>query len=280
MAREIRIVRGPSVQGLTKQAASSKLTTLPGFPEGAEYAVENIDGRWIAAVVMPEKTAAPFPPGGDESVPAGPPTDGPPAPPSDEAGPPEGEEKPKGDKKEGPPKPGEDGKVSIESELAQVKDMLTHMMDALGLSSPADGMVPGADAGPMGPMPPGPPGPPHGGKPGDMNPNLPGSQGSDNKIHTVHERSLKPGEAPPGTTPVGAPAFASVKIADDHPFADAIRDGQKEIEADAELGDASVADAVAELNGLVEPYGYFVEDIEPRVVSGVKVASARIVRSR
>ena len=278
METEIKIVRGPSSTRLTKEAAASELEKLPGFPEGATYSIDDIDGRWVAAVIVP-KVAAPFPPGasdGDSDSAGGPPS--PDGPPSGEEGPPsddEGEE-PKSEKKEdGEPSsegaPKEEGKLSIEHQLANLTDMLTKITDALGLSTPADGMVPGPDGGPPG-------GP-------NADEGLPPSPKNDNdavdqqgKQHVVHERSLKPGEAPPGTTPVGAPAFASV--ADEHPWKDAIESSVKEFEVESPIGDAPLSAVAAELKKLAEPYGYLVTDLMPSGAGETRTASARIVRTR
>jgi hypothetical protein len=282
MDTEIKIVPGPSSTRLTKEAAAEGLEKMPGFPKGASYTIEEVDGRWFAAVEMPKVAAPPFPPSGDEA-PAGPPTDGPPSPdgpPSDEGG----EEKPKSEKKEDGEKPdsegapGEHGKHDEAAVLSQVFDMLTKITDALGLSSPADGMIPGADDGAV---------PPPGGelhqKPGEGGPADPaqGTEpgvGSDNKMHTVHERSLKPGEAPPGTTPVGAPAFASV--VEGHPWKAAIEEGSKEFEVESTIGDEAIATVAAELKSLAEPYGYIVTDLAPSGAGTSRTASARIVRTR
>lgn len=278
MEFEIKIVRGPLTEGFTREAAAEKLKTLPGFPANAKYEIDEIDGRYVAAVVIP-KVAGPFPPSDGGEEPAGPPLDGPPSGDSEESGPPK-DDKPEGDdgdkpSSEGAPK--EEGKMSVEHQLANLTDMLTKITDALGLSSPADGMIPGADEGPPGldgpPVPPGLEGtgedPGMGKKPG---------VGSDNKMHTVHERSLKPGEAPPGTTPVGAPSFASVQAG--HPWKDAIEAGVKEIEVESAIGDVPLSTVAAELKGLAEPYGYIVTDLAPSGVGTARTASARIVRTR
>lgn len=275
MAYEIKIVRGPLTQGFSREAAAEKLEKLPGFPTDADYHIEEIDGRYVAAVVWP-KEAAPFPPGGDE--PSGPPTDEAPADDSEESGPPkkdEGESKEEGGEEpssEGAP--GEEGKApSVEHQLANLTNMLTKIVDALGLSDPS-GMVPGADEGVPG-------GPPHGApKPGDTDPTVPGAQGPDGKTHTVHERSLKPNEAPPGTTPVGAPAFGSVQVDDSHPWKDAIEAGAKEFEVEAPIGDKAISAVAAELKELAEPYGLVVTDLAPSGEGASRTASARIVRSR
>lgn len=275
METKIEIVRGPSSTRLTKEAAASGLEKLEGFPKGASYTLEDIDGHWVAAVIVP-KVAGPFPP----SEESGPPTDGPPSgPPSDEAsedGPPK-DDKPKKEEGEGDPSsegaPKEEGKLSVEHQLANLTDMLTKITDALGLSSPADGMIPGADDGMV--PPDGPPGVPPGPPGADAKPGV----GADNKMHTVHERSLKPGEAPPGTTPVGAPSFASVRVEEGHPWKAAIEGNVKEFEVESTVGDDPLAKVAAELKSLAEPYGYLVTDIAPNGAGSTRTASARIVRT-
>jgi hypothetical protein len=281
MDTEIKIVRGPSSTRLTKEAAASELQKLPGFPQEASFTIEEVDGRWVAAVLVP-KQAGPFPPAADDSEPSGPPS-GPPADDGTGADSSDGEDKPPKEKKEegGEPSsegaPKEDGKMSVEHQLAQLTDMLTKITDALGLSDPS-GMVPGMDDGAMAP-PGGPPGPPglDAGPPAP--PGKPGV-GADNKMHTVHERSLKPGEAPPGTTPVGAPAFASVQVDDNHPWKSAIESSVKEFEVESPIGDEPLSAVAAELKSLAEPYGYIVTDLAPSGAGTSRVASARIVRTR
>lgn len=275
MEFETKIVRGPLVEGFTKEAAAEKLQRLPGLPANAQFTIEEIEGRYYAAVAYP-KQGGPFPPSEDEE-PAGPPSEGPPSdsedgPPKDESeeGPPNDDE----ESSEGAPKEDGKGKGGEEHILHQVFDMLTKITDALGLSTPADGMVPGADEGPPG----GPPGPPLPGTGDDpAMGNKPGV-GSDNKMHTVHERSLKPGEAPPGTTPVGAPTFASVS--DDHPWKAAIEAGVKEIEVESPIGDTPISTVAAELKALAEPWGYIVTDLAPSGSGTSRTASARIVLTR
>jgi hypothetical protein len=278
MKNEIVIVRGPSSTRLTKEAAARGLQKLDGFPKDAEFTLEDIDGRWVAAVVK----KAEFPPSADDSAPSGPPSpDGPPSDDAEESGPPS-DEKPKDDKEDGEPSsegaPKEEGKLSVEHQLANLTDMLTKITDALGLSTPADGMIPGADDGAVPP-----PGGHHAPGPGEGSGEDPAmgkepGVGSDNKMHTVHERSLKPGEAPPGTTPVGAPAFASVS--DDHPWKAPIESRVKEFEVESSIGEQSLSAVAAELKSLAEPYGYIVTDLAPSGAGNQRTASARIVRTR
>jgi hypothetical protein len=280
MKNEIIIVRGPSSTRLTKEAAARGLQKLDGFPKDAEFTLEEIDGRWVAAVVK----QAEFPPAQEE-------TDGPPSPSSDSP-PSESDEKPKAEDdgegsdkgEDGPPSsegaPKEEGKLSVEHQLANLTDMLTKITDALGLSTPADGMVPGADDGAVPP-----PGGHHAPAPGEGTGGDPAmgkepGVGSDNKMHTVHERSLKPGEAPPGTTPVGAPAFASVQVEDDHPWKDPIESRVKEFEVESVIGDQPISAVASELKALAAPYGYIVTDLAPSGAGEQRTASARIVRTR
>jgi hypothetical protein len=77
MDTEIKIVRGPSSTRLTKEAAASELQKLPGFPQEASFTIEEVDGRWVAAVLVPKVGWDPFPPAADDSAPAGPPADDP-----------------------------------------------------------------------------------------------------------------------------------------------------------------------------------------------------------
>jgi hypothetical protein len=279
MEVELKIVRGPLTTGFTREAAAEKLKSLDGFPENAKFEIYEADGRYMAAVAWP-KEAGPFPPSDDSGeAPSGPPS-GPPSdessedsgPPSDSEG---GDEKSEGDEpsSEGAPKEDGKGEHGVEHMLANLTDMLTKITDALGLSTPADGMIPGPDDGAVPP-----PGPPGEGKPGDSDPTTPGKQGPDGKIHTVHERSLKPGEAPPGTTPVGAPAFASVDAK--HPWKDAIEARVREFEVESEIGDAPLSSVASELKGLADPHGYTVTDLSVSGGGSTRTASARIVRTR
>lgn len=195
----IVITAGPSTDAVSKDEAVRKLINSPGFPKDAEVEVTAIEGRWVAGV----RVAGPPPFGGggpadsDEKAP-GPKSEGPDdAEPSEDGGADEG---PPTDEEGGPPKEEGKEKGGEKHELTLIHDLLTKIMIALGIpDSPEDSALPGEE-GPPAPPEAGPPGPPH---------------GAEDSVK--HERALKPGEAPVGTTPVGAPAFAST-----HPWAEAL----------------------------------------------------------
>lgn len=273
MALAVHIVPGPPSAHVSREEAENTLTTHPKFPKNASFTLADVEGRWVAAVAADDKeddekeepqekeaakTAAPFPPsGGGDEAPSGPPTeDGPPSDLGDEGG--EGEEKPKDDKKPGEEKGGEKG------ELHELISMMHMLMSALGLApGPDDSMVPGPDG------PPGPPG-------GDMNPGAPGLQGPDNKTHTVHERALKPGEAQPGSTPIGAPAFASVNK--DHPWSDVL--GQKRsFSVEEEIGEQPLSEVHRELSQLANGTGYEVKQLVEGREGNTRTAKAIIARA-
>jgi hypothetical protein len=254
----VRIIAGPPTSKVSKQVAEEKLTSSKDFPEGASYAIQAVEGRWVAAFTT---TASPE----DEfGAPSGPPSDGPDTPPEidgpdapAEDGPPKddsesGDDKPKGDKDKG-----EKG-----GELSKIEHMLTTLLTALGLGDPTDSPVPGHDAPHE--APPGPPVPPVG----------PEGTGADGKTHTVHERALKPGEAPPGTTPVGSPAFASTNP--DHPWADVIGVKRTFVVEDEIEDDTKLASINAELSELAKGTGYEVKQLREGSVNGRRTARALI----
>lgn len=258
MKVDTQIVTGPPTSGVTKEAAERQLRSHPSFPKNASVQLDEVEGRWIAAITT---VAGPFEPSGEP--PEGPsgeapetPTDGPPAGESDHSEPngDEGPPKDKGDKKD-------KGEKGEKGELAEVLHLLQTLVSALGLDASP---VPGLDEGPPGPpgVPPGPPGPP--------------GTAPDGKSHTVHERSLKPGETPPGGTPVGAPAFASTKVADDHPWSEAIG-VKRSFPVEEVIGEAALSDIHKELSDLAEGTGYRVRQlVEGKNTQGQRVARALI----
>lgn len=248
MEFETHIIKGPPVARLTRTAAEAKLKEKPEVANATSYNIREIEGIWVAAVTVPKvagvtKESAP-PPFAPPEAPAeesaisedGPPEDGPPSDdeaPSEEGGP-EGEEK---------------GEKSIEHLVEGLTHKLDTLMQALGLSDPAA-------EGPMGHEgEPGPPGPEAGGPP--------------EKHHQIHERAMKPGEAPPGTTPIGSPAFASVQP--DHPWAGVI--GKKRtFTLEEPIGDRTMASVREELNGLAAGTGYSIKRAKEGVKDNIRVA--------
>lgn len=268
-----KIVRGPESSKVSRENAESQLKAHPAFPKGATFDLEDIDGRWIAAIAASDETVEkksevkeaelPFSP--EEDGPAeesGPPTDD--GPPSDDAE--GGEEKPEGES------PSEDKGEKHEKgekggELAKLEHLLTTLLTALGISPDGpESPVPGLDEGPPAP-PPGHPGE-GGGPPTD----------AEGKTHTVHERALKPGEAPPGTTPIGSPAFAATKVADDHPWSDAIG-VKRSFPVEEVIGDTPLSEIKSELDAIADGTGYQVKQlVEGRNKDGQRTAKALIAR--
>lgn len=254
MEHEVRIITGPPSDRIKKEEAVAKLTSHPQFPKNASFNIENVEGRWIAAVAIPtqiEKVSAPpF---------EGPPSDGPAdaGPPSDDAGLPPELDGPEGDDAPGDDAPKEDdkGDKGLEGKVEHLTEMLTKIVDALGLGDSADSPVPGADA---------PHAPEGSGAPGEH-------ADAEGKTHTVHERAMKPGESPPGSTPIGSPAFASV--ADDHPWKGIL--GQKKtFTVEEEIGDRPLSDVHAELQTLANGTGYKVQQLREASADGRRTAKA------
>lgn len=254
MSKPIIIV-GPPTAKTSRKEAEDKLTAHPQFPKGAEYELDEAEGRWIAAIV----TAAPpaFLDGGG----AGDTPDGPPAPDVAPDGPPSpDDEAPSDDEPKEDDKPKEEkGEKGLEAKVEHLTELLTKVVDALGLGDQ------GPDDSPV-PEPDGPPGPDELG---------PGPDG-DSKTHTVHERALKPGEAPPGTTPVGAPSFAHVR--EDHPWK-AILGKKKTFKIEEPLADGeTLASAHGELKALAaETQAYEVEQLREDTINGQRVARCLVV---
>jgi hypothetical protein len=203
MQYETRPFRSPP--GLTRKQALSSLQNSPVFPPGSiiEDFRAAANGQWVAEVRLPVKQGGPpFPPSdeGPDEEPSKPafPDDGSDDGPDDEPSEPSDDESSEsGD--EGPPKPeGEkkpEGKGGTEQAILQTLQQILHALQ--GGAGPAGGMG-GPDAAVPGPG--GKSAPPKGpaGLPGAPKPPT---------------RALRPGDAPPGSTPVGAPAFASTREA-------------------------------------------------------------------
>lgn len=199
--------------------------------------------KWVATLLEPKK--AEFPPKADDSS-----DDAPPFEKEDEGG--DSEDPGDGSSPDGPPS--DDGagegppkeEKGEKGELHAVLDILAQIADKLGIMPPGAPMAPGAED-PMAPPPPGPPpGPPGGGHPA-------------NEI--LHRTKLKPGETPPGGTPVGAPAFASTDLSRLASF-DAFDDTPGK----------SIKQAHAELTAAYGPHGFVVRQIK-RVENGQRLAA-------
>jgi hypothetical protein len=240
-----------AARGLSREEA--KLSLEHQFAGSEVLDVKRRGDKWVATLLEP-KTAE-FPPKDDED------TDAPPEPKaeSDDEGPKdsssESDDSPKSD---GPPKGDKPpGKGGEKAEIGAVLDLLTAIADKLGIAPP--GAVPGAEdpLSPDGPPPP-PPGPPGaGGPPGGPDDGVggPGHQ------EIVHRTKLKPGDTPPGVTPIGAPAFASSNLSRMASF-DAFDDTPGK----------SIKQAKAELEELYGPHGFKVRQIK-RVEGGRRLAA-------
>ena len=191
---------GPKVTTMTREAAVEAAKTNPQFPKNADdITVEELDGHWVAAIHVADN---PFGGPADQTDDGpGPKSEGPgdtqDVKPddhdSDDGGPPGDHPEPDGD--EGPPKDDEHKEKGGEShKIDALFDAVQKILVALGIPDTEGGEenpVPGEEP------PAGPPGPEGG---------PPGAPPAPEEVH--HEKSLKPGEVPPGQTPVGAPAFS------------------------------------------------------------------------
>lgn len=257
-------VPGPPVASVSRPDAIEQLYNHPRFPKNAKLAdIFEENGKWTAKLKVAE-----FPPGGiadDDSD-------------DDDLGvnkPPKKNkndyEGPNGDNSDEPIDEGSDDESSDDSgakgegdkkdkggekhEIGELLKKVDALLTALGISAPgddADSPVPGPEGGdvPDAPVPP-PPGagaPPHGGH---------GGPGGPPPFPT---RGLKPGEAPPGSTPVGAPAFASVK---DHPFSEFL--GKVQSFEVSDITDKPLGQCIGEIKALVEPYNYYVHQAKATI---------------
>lgn len=261
----VEFVRGPLVSEFTREAAEKGLRQNtkfgPKIASGAAYALDEVEGRWVAAIVVEADSPFGGPADQSEEAPA-PKSEGP-----DDTAAPEGGEEPKGDSEggesEGPEglpgeggehKPGEEGKGGKEELIIQTLDAICQ---ALGIPNPsgagdtlspdASPLGPGGPDGAIPPPPPGPAGPGAGGPPGG---GIPGHGPGDQ--HIVHEKALKPGEVPPGGTPIGAPAFSHVR--EDHPWKHVAGKLASIVVANP-IGDAPIADVHDELSSLANELG-------------------------
>lgn len=210
--------------GLSQERALISLQEHPDFRPGTKIAGLKREGqRWVATLIEPKTSAD------DE--------DGDPEP-KNETGEPvipdiaEDVDDEKDSESDGPDSPLDkigEPKEHIESEeetLGQIKSLLEKVIDALGIDAGEDGGLPKGPDEIAPPLDAAPPPPKPAPKPDRPN------------------QKLKPGDVPPGGTPLGAPAFSS------------IQEMAKHIPSfSASTTEAiSIADAKAELESIYAPY--------------------------
>lgn len=194
---------GPKVTTMSREAAIEAAKSNPQFPKNADdITVEELNGHWVAAIHVAD---SPFGGPADETDDApGPKSEGPGDTKPDisedvkeeaaeEGETPEHEQK---EKEEGDTddEDKEKGKGGESHKIDALFDAVQKILVALGIPDSEEiNPVPGEEPAE------GPPAPPNAGPPSPEKPE---------EVH--HEKALKPGEVPPGATPVGAPAFSSV----------------------------------------------------------------------
>lgn len=147
------------------------------------------------------------------------------------------ESKPKSDSPFGDKGEGESGGNS------EILGILHEILNLLAQKGPAG--PPGIGAG-------GPPGPPAG-PPAAPKPPM---AGPPQTREVIHRRGLKPGEAPPGTMPLGAPAFSSTQTNQSISI-----DKLGHIQAFADARQGTVEEAYRDLMSKYGPYGFKVRQI-------------------
>lgn len=257
MSQKLTKVVGPPSTTVERSKAIELLYEHPQFPKNARLAdIEEENGNWVATLKFAD---FPFSDDGGEG-------------PDDKSKPPKKNENnfegPNGDNSdepidEGPPgddsdssdssdsdKGDKDKKGGEKADLEEVKTLLEGIATALGIPIPGaegDSPIPGAD-GLDAPGPDQVPPPPGAGIPGGPPPGHGGHEGPPS------QHALKPGEAPPGSTPVGAPAFASTQK--ENPFPEYI--GRAQTFEVSDLTDAPLGTCIRELRSMVEPWGYYI----------------------
>lgn len=282
-------LQGPEVRKVSRKEAETALRERDDIPKSAEVSVTEMDGHWVAAIHVAE-----FPPpkdGGGESDDSGEST-----PPKEKSIPPsdDGDNDDGSDDSDGGPSAEHERKdeehqtreekqnVGQGKELHEVLTLLHTLFEGLGLPLPGGlggSPIPGEEGPPAG-GPPGPNGPPPGAGGPPSGPHAGPGHPTEQKIQ--HERALKPGEVPPGSTPVGAPAFASIRTKDGqpHPWAPVL--GKKAtFETKPErIPESHTVEAVhRELDYLADGTGYKVKQVNITTdANGHRIARALISR--
>lgn len=242
---------------LTQEQALESLYANDGFPEGGRVkSIKRIAGVWTAKIEFP-KTAE-FPPKDDESSDDAPSDDGPPAP-KDEG---DSEDSPLEDALDGDKPEGEGDKPkkpSVEEAVESLTHLVTQIAEAVGVHPGAGDL---GEEGPLGPHADGPPGL-------DAPPAAPGPPHAPPGGAAPHPKPpLRPGMAPGGATPVGAPSFASVP----HPVVGKVRTFNV-----GQVTDASLEDCKRQIEATYAPFGYSVKQIvEETDESGARKVRAKI----
>jgi hypothetical protein len=288
----VEFVPGPLVSEFTREAAEAGLRQNkkfgPKIANGAAYALEQLEGRWVAAIVV--NADSPFGGPADQAEEApGPKSEGPndTAPESEGPPSPEGESPEDTEGLEGPPSEGDsegdkskgkDGKGGKEEQIIQMLDAL---FQGLGIPNPSDALG-GDPSDPSGGMPPLGPGgpdnvpPPPPGIGGSAGPDGGSAHGAPGDQHIIHEKALKPGEVPPGGTPIGAPAFSHVR--ENHPWKH-VAGKVASIPTEQHIGNRPISDVHAELVSLTNELGggYRVAQLEEAIdPAGERIARAVI----
>jgi hypothetical protein len=84
---------------------------------------------------------------------------------------------------------------------------------------------------------------------------------------------MHPGDTPPGGTPIGTPAFASVR--GDHPFAH-MAGKVASFSASRPIGDAPIHEVTKEITALANEVGYHAYVQEARDDNGQRIANCLI----
>lgn len=239
---------------LAQETAEAQLKRHPNFKPGTKIVDMTQDkGRWVAELHEPKVAAPPFATDDTDS----------PVSDTDTSPKPSGDSEDKSEKKkDNDNKDNETGeKISIE----KVFDLVQQIATAVGVAPTPDALPGGPDdLGLEGPPPAdGPHGPPHSDgslpqSPHDETSSVPGSPDTKQIIHR---------KAPPGATPVGAPAFASVSQPKVASFD----------VAEVVPNDMPISEIKQEILAQYGQYGYQIKNMgETRDAEGNRVVAAKL----
>lgn len=256
-----KVTKRCSAVRMSKEEAEASL--LHQFPGSEVLDLNRRGDKWAATLLMPHN--AEFPPSdeggddsGEESKPKEKDSEG-----SSEGGssegPPKADKSPSGE--EGPEGHGGPG-GGIEHAVAELTSLVHMIADSMGILPPP--AVPGADDMGMGGGMGGPPAPPHGPPMGPEGGGGGHIQPGGGPQEIVHKTKLRPGETPPGVTPIGSPAFSSVQSSQLQRMAS--------FDAFDDTPHKTIKEAKDELEAIYGPYGFKVRQIK-RVENGRRLAA-------